>query len=115
MLYTFTHYASLYELYIGLLRGTISVAVALSLLISADRLLKVVHYVRLLVREWLTGHRPEHNFKARHMPDPHREPSKFPWVAVQLPMFNEKSGASHQCPRVCLHALASFHQGAVPN
>ena len=106
MLYTFTHYASLYELYVGLLRGTISVAVALSLLISLDRLLKVATYVRLTVREWLTGHRPEHNFK----PDPHREPSKFPWVAVQLPMFNEKSGrhcwpsdapASQLCTAAC--------------
>jgi hypothetical protein len=41
MLYTFTHYATLYELYVGILRGLIAVAVALSMLISLDRLYKV--------------------------------------------------------------------------
>lgn len=41
MLYTFTHYATLYELYVGVLRGLIAVAVALSMLISLDRLYKV--------------------------------------------------------------------------
>ena len=41
MLYTFTHYATLYELYVGLLRGLIAVAVALSMLISVDRIYKV--------------------------------------------------------------------------
>ena len=41
MLYTFTHYATLYELYVGLLRGLIAVAVCLSMLISVDRLYKV--------------------------------------------------------------------------
>ena len=43
MLYTFTHYATLYELYVGLLRGLIAVAVALSMLISVDRIYKVCH------------------------------------------------------------------------
>ena len=41
MLYTFTHYATLYELYVGLLRALIAVAVALSMLISVDRIYKV--------------------------------------------------------------------------
>ena len=41
MLYTFTHYATLYELYVGLLRGLISLAVFLSMLISLDRIYKV--------------------------------------------------------------------------
>ena len=43
MLYTFTHYATLYELYVGLLRALIAVAVALSMLISVDRIYKVCH------------------------------------------------------------------------
>ena len=41
MLYTFTHYATLYELYVGILRGLISLAVFLSMLISLDRIYKV--------------------------------------------------------------------------
>jgi hypothetical protein len=41
MLYTFTHYATLYELYVGVLRGLISLAVFLSMLISLDRIYKV--------------------------------------------------------------------------
>lgn len=62
----------------------LAVAVALSVLISLDRLLKVAKYCRLSVREWASGHRPEHNFKIRRLPDPHREGHRFPYVAVQV-------------------------------
>ena len=86
MLYTFTSAETFYELYIGILRATISAAVLLSLLISIDRLLKVASYVRIAGVTWWTGHKPEHNFGARPLPDPHRLSSLFPKVAVQLPM-----------------------------
>ena len=63
----------------------LAVAVALSLLISLDRLLKVAKYGRLVVKEWASGgHRPEHNFIARRLPDPHRDGTRFPYVAVQV-------------------------------
>ena len=86
LLYALTRTESFYELYIGILRLTISLAVFLSLLISLDRLLKVAAYARIALNTWWNGHKPEHNFGARPLPDPHRLSSLFPKVAVQLPM-----------------------------
>ncbi|BDA47669.1 probable glucomannan 4-beta-mannosyltransferase 9 [Coccomyxa sp. Obi] len=91
MLYTFTHYATLYELYVGLLRGLIAVAVCLSMLISVDRLYKVFVYMKVQARTRLTGRKPEHEFSARPLPDPAAYSMVYPKVAVQLPMFNERA------------------------
>lgn len=91
MLYTFTTYATFYELYIGLLKAAITAAVSLSLLISLDRLYRVAKYVHFSCRTCLSGRKPEHEFGARPLPDPTHFSLAYPRVAVQLPMFNERA------------------------
>ena len=91
MLYTFTSYVTFYQLYIDLLKTAIAAAVTLSLLISFDRLYRVAKYLRICVRVWLTGRKPEDEFGARPLPHPTHHSSAYPKVAVQLPMFNERA------------------------
>ena len=91
MLYTFTTFVTFYDLYVGLLKAAITAAVALSLLISLDRLYRVAKYLRISGKTWLTGHKPEHEFGARPLPDPTHFSLAYPKVAVQLPMFNERA------------------------
>ena len=50
MLYTFTSYESIYELYVALLGSSIFMAVACSIMVSFDRLLHVVKYVKASTR-----------------------------------------------------------------
>lgn len=91
MLYTFTSYSTFYELYVGLLKAAIAAAVAMSVLVSLDRLWKVSSYLQILARAWLTGFKPEKEFGSQPLPDPAKYSLVYPRVAVQLPMFNEKA------------------------
>lgn len=99
MLYTFTHVSTLHELYVGILKASIAAAVAFSVLISLDRLLRVAKYIRIKTRAWLYGKKPEDAFSARPLPDLLHGSDAYPRVAVQLPMFNERS--------VCQQCIAS--------
>lgn len=99
MLYTFLGVSTFYELYVGLLKASIAAAVAASVLISLDRLIRVAKYLKIVVRTWLSGVRPEDAFSARPLPDLVRGSGAYPRVAVQLPMFNERS--------VCQQCIAS--------
>lgn len=91
MLYTFTSYSTFYELYVALLKGTIAAAVAMSVLVSLDRLWKVVAYVGVCFKQWRTGQAPENQYSCQPLPDPAKYSLVYPRVAVQLPMFNEKA------------------------
>ncbi len=91
MLYTFTSYESIYDLYLAILRTAIIAAVALSLLVSLDRLYKVGKYMQVAARAHLTGRKPEHSFQCNSLPDPQQYSLVYPRVAVQLPMFNERA------------------------
>ena len=91
MLYTFTSYSTFYELYVALLKGTIAAAVAMSVLVSLDRLWKVVAYVGVCFKQWRTGIAPESEYSCQPLPDPAKYSLVYPRVAVQLPMFNEKA------------------------
>lgn len=91
MLYTFTSYSTFYELYVGLLKATIAAAVALSVLVSLDRLWKVSSYLHLCFKSWKYGWAPEKEFGFQPLPDPTKYSLVYPRVAVQLPMFNEKA------------------------
>ena len=91
MLYTFTSYSTFYELYVGLLKAAIAAAVAMSVLVSLDRLWKVLSYLRLCFKSWKHGWSPEKEFGFQPLPDPAKYSLVYPRVAVQLPMFNEKA------------------------
>ena len=99
MLYTFAGVSTYYEAYVSLLKAAIAAAVAFSLLISIDRLLRVAKYLKIIVRTRLSGIRPEDAFSARPLPDLLHGSDAYPRVAVQLPMFNERS--------VCQQCIAS--------
>lgn len=106
MLWTFTTFVTFYDLYVGLLKAAIAAAVSLSVLISLDRLYRVLKYARISFRSWLTGQKPEHEFGARPLPDPTHFSLAYPRVAVQLPMFNERA--------VCQAAIDSAAELAWP-
>eukprot|EP00884_Botryococcus_braunii_P009093 jgi/Botrbrau1/18185/Bobra.53_1s0050.1 len=84
-------FSGLYHLYLNLLRAAISLAVFLSILVSLDRLYKVWVYAKVSLRWYLTGHKPEHDYQPRKLPDPASNAAAYPKVAVQLPMFNERA------------------------
>ena len=91
MLYTFSTYSTIRELYIALLKVAISCAVLLSVLVSLDRLWKVGKYLHVQLNIQLTGRKPEHSFQNAPLPDPNQYSLVYPRVAVQLPMFNERA------------------------
>jgi hypothetical protein len=91
LLYTFTAYSSLYELYVAILGSVISIAIFLSVLVSLDRLWHVLKCFGFLAKAKLTGRKPEDAFTPQPLPDPVYEGHLFPKVAVQLPMFNERA------------------------
>lgn len=91
MLYTFTSYETVYDLYVAILKTAIVAAVSLSLLVSLDRLYKVGKYMQVAARAQLTGRKPEHAFQCDPLPDPEQYSLVYPRVAVQLPMFNERA------------------------
>jgi len=96
--------ATAYDLYVSLLEGAISLCVALSVLISVDRLLAVVKYLQTKLRAKLTGKGPEAAWRHRGMPDPVKCGDLYPKVAVQLPMFNERA----VCERI-IDCACSMH------
>lgn len=91
MLYTFTSYSSLYELYVALLRAIIWVAVGLSVLVSLDRLWHVLKCAAVVGKAKLTGRKPEDAFRPQPLPDVVLDWQHYPMVAIQLPMFNERA------------------------
>ncbi|GMH37152.1 hypothetical protein BSKO_05025 [Bryopsis sp. KO-2023] len=81
---------TLYDVYLVVLNALISMAVALTVVISVDRLLHVVKFIQGKIKARVTGVRPEQKFKLQPMPDQKHFAHMYPKVAVQLPMFNER-------------------------
>jgi hypothetical protein len=79
MLYV-SPFAGAYVLYISVLRGAIALAVFLSILVSLDRLYKVWVYAKVSLRWYLTGHKPEHDYQPRKLPDPAHHGASYPKV-----------------------------------
>ena len=88
MLFTYMTYSA-YELYVALLDALISVAVALSVVVSLDRVFHVMKYVQLKMRSRVTGRRPEEYYQFNALPDPVRAPQS---PALMTP------GAGPVCP-----------------
>ena len=91
MLYTFTSFTTVYELYVALLRAVISLAVGLSVLVSLDRLWHVLKCAAVTSRAKWTGRKPEDAFQHKTLPNADLDGLLYPRVAVQLPMFNERA------------------------
>ncbi len=67
MLFTYMTYSA-YELYVALLDALISVAVALSVVVSLDRVFHVMKYMQLKTRSRVTGRKPEDYFQFSQLP-----------------------------------------------
>ena len=91
MLYASSYVTTLYDAYVAVLECTISIVVALSVLISIDRLFQIVKYVLLKLNARLLNKHQESCFRCLPFPDPLQFPEQYPKVAVQLPMFNERA------------------------
>ena len=91
LLYTFLAYQSIYELYTSILSAVIYIAIALSVLVSLDRIWHVLKCGMVVTKAKLTGKEPEDPFRPGSLPDPQFEGHLFPRVAIQLPMFNERA------------------------
>lgn len=67
MLFTYMTYSA-YELYVALLDALISVAVALSVVVSLDRVFHVMKYMQLKTRSRVTGRKPEDYYQFSQLP-----------------------------------------------
>ena len=76
-------------------------AVALSLVVSVDRVLKVARHALILLHCAWTRRRPEQRFSARPLPDAAVYAALYPSVAVQLPMYNEAAVCQAIIDSVC--------------
>lgn len=75
-----------YELYVLLLRGFISVTIAVSILVSCSRLLNVLKFIYYSLKGRLWK-RPEHFFAFKNLPEDVSSENfsdPFPHVAVQV-------------------------------
>lgn len=66
-----------YALYVAVLTASVRLAVFLSCLVSADRLINISKFVYFKIRARLTGHLPEHDWA---FPDLPHDPAAYPKV-----------------------------------
>ena len=105
MLFTYMTYSA-YELYVALLDALISVAVALSVVVSLDRVFHVVKYAQLKARGRVTGRKPEDYYQFDPLPDPVRArsvPRTAPAVIVRG--FIPCASIEATCTTPCLQKL----------
>ncbi len=79
---------SYYGAYVVALRVLIAIFVALSTLVSLDRVVCISKYLYIKARSLVTGKLPQHAWNFRPLPN---DPANYPSVAIQLPMFNERA------------------------
>eukprot|EP01026_Neomeris_dumetosa_P001823 TRINITY_DN1046_c0_g1_i1.p1 TRINITY_DN1046_c0_g1~~TRINITY_DN1046_c0_g1_i1.p1 ORF type:complete len:515 (-),score=43.63 TRINITY_DN1046_c0_g1_i1:1096-2640(-) len=96
--YSFS-YLTAYDIYVESLRYLINFMVILSLVVAVDRLSHVAKYLLLKLKAKRWGS-PESKLRLDKLPDPIHFSQQFPKVAVQLPMFNERS----VCQSIIEHA-----------
>lgn len=94
-------FRAVYSAYVKLLQSLVLLAVALSLVVSIDRVLKVARHALILLHCAWTRRRPEQRFSARPLPDAAVYAALYPSVAVQLPMFNEAAVCQAIIDSVC--------------
>ena len=91
MLLSLAKVSVVYRIYVGLLRGLVTVAVILSLIVSGDRVLKVARHALVVFRIRWSGQKPEQRFSSRPLPEMVAYSSLYPSVAIQLPMYNVRA------------------------
>eukprot|EP00210_Caulerpa_lentillifera_P004084 g3897.t1 len=91
MFYRSLYTTTIYDGYVTVLEALVSLAVALSILITIDRISHVFKYVYLKLKSRLFGKKPESKWRFQPFPDAVQYPQLYPKVAVQLPMFNERA------------------------
>ena len=77
-----------YPVYVTLLQAVIAILVALSVLVSLDRVTCILKYCWIRAKAYVTGKLPQNSWNFQPLP---HDPTKFPAVAIQLPMFNERA------------------------
>lgn len=73
--------STLYELYVAALGASVHLAVALSLLVSADRVLNVLKFAFICMRSKLTGRLPKDAWVCEPLP---KDPDAYPRVSAGM-------------------------------
>ncbi len=71
-----------YGIYVVALQALITLFVALSTLVSLDRVLCIAKYLFIRAKSLVTGKLPQHAWNFRPLPN---DPQNYPSVAIQLP------------------------------
>lgn len=74
--------AGYYDIYVVALQALIALFVALSTLVSLDRVLCIAKYLFIRAKSLVTGKLPQHAWNFRPLPN---DPQNYPSVAIQLP------------------------------
>ena len=93
--------AGVHHYYVVVLQCLIYLAVGLSVLVAADRIVHVLQYLYWQNCDKFKAKRPEDRYVFSDLPDMTRDGSSYPMVAVQLPMFNECAVCQQVIDRVC--------------
>ena len=80
-----------HQYYCIVLQALIYLAVALSVLVAADRIVHVFQYVYWQNCHKLKRLKPEERYAFADLPDMSSDAGAYPKVVVQLPMFNERA------------------------
>eukprot|EP00803_Ostreobium_quekettii_P007661 evm.model.scf_730EXC.1 EVM.evm.TU.scf_730EXC.1 scf_730EXC:15780-23573(+) len=84
------NYLDFRDLYVTCLQLATTVGVAISVVISVDRLVHVLKYFQIKISSRIRGSSPAEKFRFKSLPEPVNFSHMYPRVAVQLPMFNER-------------------------
>lgn len=89
---------------LAVLNVLVTALVAASVILCLDYVIDIVKYVLFKTRAWMTGKKSsmvDNNFNYVAMPDSATMGHKYPMVAVQLPMLNERemcqAAIEHSC------------------
>lgn len=93
--------SSVHYAYVVVLQSLIYLAVALSVLVAADRIIHVIQYIYWRNCDKLRGTRPEDRYNFADLPEISTYGHLYPKVAVQLPMFNERAVCQQIIDCVC--------------
>ena len=92
---------NVHDVYVVVLQALIYLAVALSVLVAADRIVHVFQYLYWQNCHRLKAKKPEERYHFADLPDISLDGHLFPKVAVQLPMFNERAVCQQIIDCVC--------------
>ncbi len=95
-----------YGIYVVALQALISLFVALSTLVSLDRVLCIVKYLFIRAKSLVTGKLPQHAWNFRPLPN---DPENYPTVAIQLPYVPTGLPAPRWSPTIPYWKIQARH------